>query len=656
MPTERLQVILQLAAGQYKKEAREAAQATGRITSEARTASTSTQGMRQQLQRTGSVIRGAAVAGAFYAVGNAVGSAIERAEEMTSQYAITEQVIKQTGGAARVTAEDVKELSRQQSILTGVDKAVITEGNNVILTFKNIRNEVGEGNQIFDRTSNLMLDVATVMQTSVPAAAQQLSKALNDPISQLGALGRAGLTFSDAQEDQIKTLVRSGDLIGAQKIILEELETQLGGTAAASADASDKISNAFSEIAEAGGTFLLPFLDVLATELQHAVGLTDDLTRFSQLTGQNRDSAENLAGALNELGRSFGELNHDTDNAKQGEADFREEAEALIDSFKGGRVELERTRDGLDLLVEKYDLSARQAAILADILDIRIISSLTDAEIRARLAAAGISGYAEAQAEAGEKSERAGFIKAIEDYKDIEAEARGAADAVRAYLDAQRAAVSPAIAAVQSLDRYNQALIASNDAIKEFGSGSKEANDAGLKLLDAYSDLIADAQAVADVTGVDLTLALKTLGGQAGLTDDQIQFVIDSLRELDGIKAEAEITATFQERGSSLVRDALRGRLKVGTGGQFDTGISFKAAGGPLGANQPAIVGERGPELFIPRTAGQIVSSADLSKLLQGINARQVNYNIPVTSTGSQSTDAQLVGSIASVLRRMETI
>ncbi len=35
--------------------------------------------------------------------------------------------------------------------------------------------------------------------------------------------------------------------------------------------------------------------------------------------------------------------------------------------------------------------------------------------------------------------------------------------------------------------------------------------------------------------------------------------------------------------------------------------IEGKALGGPLGAGQPAIVGERGPELFVPRSAGTVI-------------------------------------------------
>ncbi len=42
----------------------------------------------------------------------AIGSAIGRAEEMNSAYAITEQIVKQTGGAANLTADEIKTLRK----------------------------------------------------------------------------------------------------------------------------------------------------------------------------------------------------------------------------------------------------------------------------------------------------------------------------------------------------------------------------------------------------------------------------------------------------------------------------------------------------------------------------------------------------------------
>ena len=42
------------------------------------------------------------------------------------------------------------------------------------------------------------------------------------------------------------------------------------------------------------------------------------------------------------------------------------------------------------------------------------------------------------------------------------------------------------------------------------------------------------------------------------------------------------------------------------------SGFSFFADGGPITAGTPAIVGERGPELFVPNTSGKIISNSDL--------------------------------------------
>ena len=54
----------------------------------------------------------------------------------------------------------------------------------------------------------------------------------------------------------------------------------------------------------------------------------------------------------------------------------------------------------------------------------------------------------------------------------------------------------------------------------------------------------------------------------------------------------------------------LRTILAMFGGGGF--GIPFFAEGGRTPANQPIVVGERGPELFVPNTAGNIMSNDDL--------------------------------------------
>ena len=114
---------------------------------------------------------GAAFAGQKIISG--ISNAIARAEEMNSLYAISAQILEQTGFSANVTAEEMQNLAKEQSLLTGIDKALITESNNLLLTFKAVRNEVGEGNDIFNQASGLILDLSTIMGTDAKSGAIQ---------------------------------------------------------------------------------------------------------------------------------------------------------------------------------------------------------------------------------------------------------------------------------------------------------------------------------------------------------------------------------------------------------------------------------------------------------------------------------------------------
>lgn len=145
----------------------------------------------------------------------------------------TAQVLKTTGGAAKVTADDVDKLTETLGRKAKVDDDVVRAGTNMLLTFTNIRNEVGAGNDIFTQANAIALDMSKSLGTDLAGQAIQLGKALNDPIAGISALSRVGVTFTAEQKEQIKTMVESGDVIGAQKVILAELNKEFGGTAEA---------------------------------------------------------------------------------------------------------------------------------------------------------------------------------------------------------------------------------------------------------------------------------------------------------------------------------------------------------------------------------------------------------------------------------------
>lgn len=189
----------------------------------------------------------------------------------------TQAVIKSTGGAARVTAKDVDRLANSISSYSGIDDEAVAAGENMLLTFTNIRNETGKGNDIFNQSTKILADMSVALGQDMPKSAIQLGKALNDPIKGVTALQRVGVSFTAQQKEQIATLVEHGRTIDAQRLILHELNKEFGGSAKAAGDTLpgqlNKARNAFDNMASGLLESLLPAM----TDL---VGLLTDGVRF----------------------------------------------------------------------------------------------------------------------------------------------------------------------------------------------------------------------------------------------------------------------------------------------------------------------------------------------------------------------------------------
>jgi hypothetical protein len=159
-----------------------------------------------------------------------------------------EQRVTSTGQAAGFSAEQLAEMAGGlQRITTYGDEAVM-EMQALLLTFTNIRGDV------FVDAQEAVLNLATAMGTSATSAAQQLGRALNDPVAGLSALSRAGVQFSESQRQLIRDMVAANDVAGAQRVILAELETQFGGAARAARDtfggSLQALGNAFGDLLE----------------------------------------------------------------------------------------------------------------------------------------------------------------------------------------------------------------------------------------------------------------------------------------------------------------------------------------------------------------------------------------------------------------------
>jgi hypothetical protein len=145
-----------------------------------------------------------------------------------------------------------------------VDGELIKATQTKLATFANLTKTVNESGGAFDRATVAALDLAAAGFGSAETNAVQLGKALQDPIKGIGALARAGVTFTAQEKEKIKTLVESGQTLQAQDMILKAIETQVGGTAEASKSSFAAIQISLENAAESIGSVLLPVIDTLA--------------------------------------------------------------------------------------------------------------------------------------------------------------------------------------------------------------------------------------------------------------------------------------------------------------------------------------------------------------------------------------------------------
>jgi len=173
--------------------------------------------------------------------------------------------LKSTGGISGKTMTGMTSQAEELQNITLFKHSDTEAADKILLTFTKVRNE------IFDKSIPLLQDMSTKMQIDLPQAALQLGKVLQDPIKGIMALRREGVVLSDEQQKQVKYFVKTNQLAKAQGIILQELQTEFGGSAKAAAKAGTGgltiLKNNFIDIKKTIGSGLMPVLGSLGKEL-----------------------------------------------------------------------------------------------------------------------------------------------------------------------------------------------------------------------------------------------------------------------------------------------------------------------------------------------------------------------------------------------------
>ena len=186
---------------------------------------------------------------------------------------LTAAALESTGNVAKQSAEGIRERSEAMEAMSGVDDKVIQNAQNLLLTFTNVRKDA------FEPTLEAAVNLNAALgggDEGLQSVLLQVAKAVNDPVKGMTALRRSGVSFTEEQIKQVKAMVEANDLMGAQAIVLGELETQFGGAAAAAnqgvGGAQKRFADAIEDMQMALATGFLPLIEKVSGKLSTMVG------------------------------------------------------------------------------------------------------------------------------------------------------------------------------------------------------------------------------------------------------------------------------------------------------------------------------------------------------------------------------------------------
>lgn len=248
---------------------------------------------------------------------------VKNTAEADKVQAQLEAAIRSTGSAAGQTIESLNAHSAALQRTTAFGDEATGSAQALLLTFTKI------GRDVFPQATETVLDMATALGTDATSAAMQLGKALNDPVVGVTALGRAGVQFSASQKAIIENFVNTNQLAKAQQMILAELQTQVGGSAAAYRNtlggALEAVKTSFGDLFEVSS----PGMQGLVEEINLVADSIAQIPTLLQMAATGTQSFLNkaLIAALefNQRGRPSQML----DNARARQTQYDTDASAL---------------------------------------------------------------------------------------------------------------------------------------------------------------------------------------------------------------------------------------------------------------------------------------------------------------------------------------
>lgn len=212
-------------------------------------------------------------------------ASLDQAKQAREAIGQVEAALISSGGASGRTAPQLALIAKQlQNISVFDDDDILRNVTANLLTFGNIQGP------IFDRAQKAVVNLASRMGGDLAGSAIKVGRALNDPIGGVSALTRLGISFTTQQKLQIIELVKNGDGLKAQGIILDALSAKYDGAALALRKAAPdaQLTQGWRDFEETIGHILIqvlpPLVDALTDMLDAFQSLSPGMQKFIIIT------------------------------------------------------------------------------------------------------------------------------------------------------------------------------------------------------------------------------------------------------------------------------------------------------------------------------------------------------------------------------------
>lgn len=605
MASERLQVILELITNQFKREAKEAATATGQIADQAKNTGGSILGMGDKINAARTKVLAMAAAAGVLAGG--LISSIKAASDLGESINAVEKVFGSSAEVinnfGKVSANAVGLSTREFNQLATVTGSMLT----------NLGFNAKQAGQETITLTQRAADMASVFNTDVGTALEAINSALKgeaNPIEQFG------VKLNDAA-------VRA-----------RAVELGLAATTAevdANAKATATLSLIYEQTSKTQGDFASTSNDLANSQRRAAAAMENAQARFGKAaTPAAAALLDRFAEGIERVAAAFG------DEAAAKSIIFNEAIKAINEEMAAGTLGTEDLANALLHLANFTDLTS------ADFLTLAATVGLTEDQwgtfsddVIAKAEAMGVAPEVIKEMKAAMDEAAAagpGAAGAIEDVGDEAGEAskkvKTMADRVKELADRLLAQSSPLFAALDSWEAYGDVL----ERIDEDGERTNE------ELFELAEQILETNAALANLGGGNLERGIQALAAALGVPRDVI---IDMLKQLGILN-----NTTARPRVILDVVSAITGRDTATGGGSGRTYIGGKQHGGPVRGGTPYLVGERGPEIMVPSGSGTILPNG-----WRGGGSTTIVVQSPM---GEFRSDLQYAALIASVTNLVE--